>query len=330
MHKLINAVLAMCLLCWTAFQACAETASSKAAASYPVRAITVVVPFAPGGPADYAARLYADKMSKDLGQPFVIENRPGAETAIGAQLVARAAPDGYTLLFSTMGETMVLTPLTMKNLPYKPDDLEPISMAGVNTSALLVPADGPKTVQELIAYGRAHPGKLNYGAGILTTRLAGYLFNKLAGIDAVFIPYKDSVEVVQALLNGSIQYAIDGITPHYPLIQAGKERALAKLNNRPLTSLPDLKPLAEVANMPQLGEISSWTGFAAPHGTPAAIVERLHQAVAKAAEQNDLRQKLLKFGSNATSSTPEQFRSYVKSETDKWSKIIKESGIKFN
>jgi tripartite-type tricarboxylate transporter receptor subunit TctC len=331
MHKLISVVVAACLLSWTALQASAETAASKAAAIYPVRPITLVVPFAPGGPADYAARLYADAMSKDLGQPFIVENRAGADTAIAAQLVARAAPDGYTLLFSTMDVTMVLNPITMKNLPYKPlEDFEPISLAGLTTYILVVPASGPETVQELIAYGRAHPGKLNYGAGIITTRLACYLFSKLAGIDAVFIPYKGSTDVVQGILNGSIQYAVDGVAPHYPMIAAGKERALAKLNKRPLSSLPDLKPLDEVANMPQLGENSSWFGFVAPHGTPAAIVAQLQRSIAKAAEQDDVRLNLLKFGTVATSSTPEEFRSFAKSEIDRWSKVIEESGIQFN
>ena len=330
MHKLISVVVAACLLSWTALQASAETAASKAAAIYPVRPITLVVPFAPGGPADLAERLYADAMSKDLGQPFIVANRPGADTAIAAQLVARAAPDGYTLLFSTMGETMVINPITMKNLPYKPEDFEPISLAGLNTSLLVVPASGPETVQELIAYGRAHPGELNYGAGIITTRLADYLFSKLAGIDAVFIPYKGSAEVAQGILNGSIQYAIDGVSAHYSLIKAGKERALAKLNKRPLSSLPDLKPLDEVANMPQLGEISTWDGFVAPHGTPTAIVAQLQRSVAKAAEQDDVRQKLLQFGIIATSGTPEEFRSFMKSEFDKWSKVVEESGIEFN
>ena len=329
MHKLISVVVAACLLSWTALQASAETAASKAAAIYPVRPITLVVPFAPGGPADYGARLYADAMSKDLGQPFIVENRPGADSAIAAELVARAAPDGYTLLFA-MGETMVINPITMKNLPYKPEDFEPISLAGLNTDILVVPASGPETVQELIAYGRAHPGKLNYGAGIITTRLACYLFSKLAGIDAVFIPYKGSTDVVQAILNGSIQYAVDGVAPHYPMIAAGKERALAKMDKSPLNSLPDLKPLEEVANIPQLGEISSWTGFVAPHGTPAAILEQLQRSIAKAAEQDDVRQKLLEFGIVATSSTPEEFRSYTKSEFDQWSKVVEESGIEFN
>ena len=227
MHKLIGAAVAGCLLSWTGLQASAQTAASKAAASYPVRPITLVVPFPAGGPTDYTARLYADTMSKDLGQPIIVENRPGADTAIGAQLVERAAPDGYTLLFA-MDVTMVINPITMKNLPYKPlEDFEPISLAGLNTSILVVPASGPETVQELIAYGRAHPGKLNYGAGIITTRLAGYLFNKLAGIDAVFIPYKGSAEVVQGILNGSIQYAVErGVGPLS--LDQGRQRARAR------------------------------------------------------------------------------------------------------
>ena len=197
-------------------------------------------------------------MGKDLGQTIVIENRAGADSAIGAQQVARSAPDGYTLLFA-MDVTMVMNPVTRKALPYNPlQDFQAISLTSLNTSLLVVPANGPKTVQELIAHGNANPGKLNYGAGIITTRLAGYLFSKLAGIESVFVPYKGSAEVVTALLDGSIQYAVDGVQAHVGNIQAGKLRALAKLNSRPLASLPDLRPLHEVADMPKLGEISTW------------------------------------------------------------------------
>jgi tripartite-type tricarboxylate transporter receptor subunit TctC len=160
--------------------------------------------------------------------------------------------------------------------------------------------------------------------------LAGYLFSKLAGIDAVFVPYKGSSDVAQGILNGSIQYAVDGVTAHYSLVKAGKERALAKMDKSPLSSLPDLKPLEEAANMPQLGEISTWTGFVAPHGTPAAILAQLQRSIAKAAAQDDVRQKLLKFGIVATSSTPDEFKAFTKSEIDKWSKVVEESGIEFN
>ena len=330
MHKMISILTAGCMLSGTMLLASAQTAANKGANTYPRRPITLIVPFPPGGPTDFTARIYADKMSKDLGQPIIVENRPGADSAIGAQQAARAAPDGYTLLFA-MDVTMVMNPITMKNIAYKPvEDFQPVSLTGLNTSLLVVPANGPKTVQELIDNGRAHPGKMNYGAGIITTRLAGYLFSKLAGIEAVYIPYKGSVEVAEGLLNGSIQYAVDGVAAHFPLIKAGKERALAKLNHRPLDSMPGLKPLDEIANMPQLGEISTWDGIVAPRGTPAAIVAQLQRSIAAVSGDEEVRQKLLNFGIIAASDTPEEFRSYIKSEFDKWSKVIGESGIDFN
>lgn len=326
MQKLLTLVLAGCLLCWTGLQASAQADANN----YPDRPIKLVVPFPPGGPTDYTARLYADKMAQDLGQPIVIENRPGANSAIGAQQVARSTPDGYALLF-VMDVTMVMNPITTANLPYKPlEDFAPISLTSFNTSLLVVPANGPKTVQELIANARANPGKLNYGAGIITTRLAGYLFNKLARIDAVFVPYKGSAEVVQAMLNGSIQYAVDGVSAHYPLIQSSKERALAKLNKRPLPSLPDLKPLDEIANLAELGEISTWGGIVAARGTPTAIVAKVQRSIANASRQDDVRDKLLKFGIVAANSSPDEFRAYVKSESEKWSKVVRESGMKLN
>ena len=329
MHKINRAVVAGCVLSLIACDALAEGSGSNADVNYPNHPIKLIVPFLAGGPTDYAARIYADKMSKDLGQPIVVENRPGADSGIGAQLASRAAPDGYTLLFA-MDVTMVMNPITKKNIPYKVDDFEPISVAAFNTSILVTPASGPKTVQELINEGKAHPGKLNYGAGIITTRLAGYLFSKLAGIDAVYIPYKGSVEVVEGILSGSIQFAVDGVSAHYPLIKAGKEHALAKLNNRPLSSLPDLKPLDQLANLSQLGQISTWDGFVAPRATPDLIVAKLQKSVAKAAKDDDVRQKLLKFGIVAASDTPEEFRAFIKSEFNRWSAIVKGSGMQFD
>ena len=245
-------------------------------------------------------------------------------------MVARSAPDGYTLLFA-MDVTMVMNPITRANLPYNAlDDFDLISLAAFNTSLVVVPANGPKTVDELIAQGRANPGKLNYGAGIITTQLAGYLFNKLAGIRAVYIPYKGSVEVVQGLLNGSIQYSVDGVSAHFPLIESGRERALAKLNNRPLETLPDLKPLWQVANMPALGEISTWSGVVGPRGIPLDIVDKLQRAIVSAAADPRVKDKLRPVGVVPTSSTPAEFRAYVNAETAKWSAVVKENDLKFD
>ena len=210
-------------------------------------------------------------MSEDWGQPVVVENRPGADTAIGAVQVAKAAPDGYTLL-AAMDTTLVMNPATKTSLPYDPfKDFAPITLAAKNTSLLTVrAADGPKSIQELIALGKAKAGKMNYGAGIITTRLAGYLFNTSAGIDVQLIPYKGSAEVVQGLLTGAVDYIIDGTASSLPLIKGGKFRALAKLNSRPLPSLPDVQPLSVAAGMPALDDISSWIAFVAPAGTPRA------------------------------------------------------------
>jgi tripartite-type tricarboxylate transporter receptor subunit TctC len=228
-----------------------------------------------------------------------------------------------------MDTTLVMNPITTKNLPYDAlKDFAPISLVALNTSLLIVPASGPKTVQELIAKGRANPGKLNYGAGTITTRLAGYLFSRLAGMDTVFIPYKGSSEVVQGLLTGSVDFSIDGVSASLPLIKEGKFRALGKLNNRPLPALPDVKPLSVVANLPELGEISTWSGLVAPVGTPAGTIERIQRDVAAVAADPEVVGKLQTFGIAAVSSTPSDFDRYYRGELDRWSKVFKDSGIK--
>jgi tripartite-type tricarboxylate transporter receptor subunit TctC len=300
------------------------------AESFPNRAVKLVVPFPPGGPTDIMARTFAQKMSEQWGQSVIIENRPGGNATIGAQQVAKSAPDGYTLLV-TMDTVMVMNTITLKNLPYDAlTDFAPVSLTAQNTSLLIVRGDGPKTVQELIAKAKANPGKMNYGAGIITTRLAGYQFGRLAGIQTQFIPFKGSSEVVQALLTGSIDFSVDGVAASIGLIKEGKLRALAKFNNRPLPALPDLKPLSVVANLPDLGEISTWAGLVAPAGTPPGVIGRIQQAVAKAAADPALTQRLLSMGIVATSTTPKEFGDYYRSEIDRWSKVLETSGIKLN
>jgi tripartite-type tricarboxylate transporter receptor subunit TctC len=209
-------------------------------------------------------------------------------------------------------------------------DFAPISLTAQNTSLLIVRGDGPKTVQELIAKAKANPGKLNYGAGIITTRLAGYQFSRLAGIETQFIPFKGSSEVVQALMTGTIDFSVDGVASSIGLIKEGKLRALAKFNNRPLPALPDLKPLSVAANLPELGEISTWAGLVAPAGTPPAVVDRIQQAVAKAASDEALKSRLLSMGIVAVSSTPKEFGDYYRSEIARWSKVFETSGITLN
>jgi tripartite-type tricarboxylate transporter receptor subunit TctC len=281
--------------------------------AFPTRPVKLVVPFPPGGPTDLMARLYGQKLSERWGQPVVVENRAGGNSAIGAQQVAKSAPDGYSLLVA-MDVTLVMNPITNTNLPY-------------DARKDFVRADGPRSAPELIAKAKGNPGKLNYGAGIITTRLTGYLFSRIAGIDTVFIPYKGSAEVVQGLLTGSIDFSIDGVSASLPLIKESKLRALAKLNNRPLSALPDLQPLSIAANLPELGEISTWAGLVAPASTPPAIVARIQRDVTAVAADPEVGAKLQAFGIVATSSTSSAFDRYFRSELERWSTVFRDSGI---
>jgi tripartite-type tricarboxylate transporter receptor subunit TctC len=305
-------------------------AAAQDAASFPSRPIRIVVPFPAGGPTDVDIRIIAQRMSADWKQPVVIENRPGGNTAIGAQVVAKAEPDGYTLL-AAMDTTLVLNPATATApLSYDPfHDFAAITLTAKNTSLITVrTADGPKSVAELIARAKQNPGKLNYGAGIITTRLAGYQFAHEAGIKVQMIPYKGSTDVVNGLLTGSVDFAVDGVAPSLPLIRAGKLRALAKLNSRPLSVLPDLAPLSVAANLPQLQDMSSWIGLVAPAGTPPAVVDKIAREVAAIYADPAIADRLEKAGITIATSTPAEFDAFFRAEAERWTKVVKESGIK--
>ncbi len=298
--------------------------------SFPSRPIRIVVPFPAGGPTDIDARVIAQRMSEDFHQPVVIENRPGGNTAIGAQAVAKAEPDGYTLL-AAMDTTLVMNPATASTpLSYDPfRDFAAISLTAKNTSLLTVRAgDGPTSVAELIARAKALPGKMNYGAGIITTRLAGYMFARAAGIAVQLIPYKGSADVVAGLMSGSVDFIVDGVATSLPLIAAGRLRALAKLNRRPLPALPDLPPLADAAGLPALADMSSWIGLVAPAGTPRAIVDKLAREVAAIHADPAVAARLEKAGITAVTSTPEEFDAFFRAEAERWTRAYRESGIK--
>ena len=325
---MLRAMRALFLLLLTAF--CALPAAAQDAPSFPSRPIHIIVPFPAGGPTDINARIIAQRMSEDFKQPVVIENRPGGNTAIGAQAVAKAEPDGYTLL-AAMDTTLVMNPATATGpLSYDPfRDFATITLTAKNTSLLTVrAADGPKSVQELIARAKASPGKLNYGAGIITTRLAGYLFAREAGISVQLIPYKGSADVVQGLLTGSVDFAVDGVAPSLPLIRGGKLRALAKLNSRPLAVLPDLQPLGVAAGLPQLEDMSSWIGLVAPAGTPRAVVDKIAREVAMIYADPEVAARLEKAGITAATSTPAEFDAFFRAEAKRWTEVFRESGIK--
>jgi tripartite-type tricarboxylate transporter receptor subunit TctC len=306
-------------------------AAAQAGDTYPNRTVRIVVPFPAGGPTDILSRVVAQRLSEVWGQPVVIENQPGANTAIAAARVAKLPADGYTLL-AAMDVTMVLNPVTNKSLSYDPlKDFAPITLGSKNTSLLTVRAeDGPKTVKELIARAKANPGKLNYGAGIITTRLAGYLFNREAGIEVQYIPFSGSAPTVQGLLNGAVDYIVDGTATSLPLIQGGKLRALAKLNSRPLATLPAVEPLAVAAGLPALDDISTWIGFVAPAGTPRPVIDKIRGEIVKMYADPAIAEKLEKSGISAATSTPEEFEDFVRKETERWGRVFKDSGIQLN
>jgi tripartite-type tricarboxylate transporter receptor subunit TctC len=306
----------------------AETADVQ---NYPNRPVRIVVPFPAGGPTDILMRVVAQRMSEVWSQPVVIENQPGANTAIAAVRVAKMPADGYTLL-AAMDVTMVLNPITNRSLSYDPlKDFVPITLASKNTSLLSVRGeDGPRSVKELIARAKANPGKLNYGAGIITTRLAGYLFNREAGLDVQYIPFNGSAPTVQGLLTGAVDYIVDGTASSLPLIQTGKLRALAKLNSRPLPALPDVKPLAIEAGIPALDDISTWIGLVAPAGTARGIIDKIQHEVATMYADPAIADKLEKSGISAESSTPEEFDTFVRKELTRWGQVFRDSGIHLN
>lgn len=304
----------------------ARPQSETTARSYPTRAVRMIVPFPPGGPADIVARIVGQRISEDWGQPVVIENRPGGNTAIGAQLAARAAPDGYTL-FVPMDTTMVLNPLVTSSLPYDPiADFAPISLLTRNMSLIVVRAsDGPRTMRELLDKARANPGRLNMGAGTITSRLGAVLLARSAGIDVQLVPFKGSAEIGQAVLAGTVDFALDSTGTSLPLIEAGHYRALAKYSNRPLPMLPSLPSLS--SEIPGIDESSTWVAMVAPAATPDAIVDKIHREIAAIYSDAAYMAKLEKAGIlPVRSESPAELARLIRRETERWARVLKDGG----
>jgi tripartite-type tricarboxylate transporter receptor subunit TctC len=303
-----------------------SAAEADDAQQYPSRTTRMIVPFPPGGPADTIARIVGQKMSEHWGQPVIIENRAGGNTAIGAVLVAKSPPDGYTLLVA-MDVTMVMNPLVMKNLPYDPlKDFAPVSLLNKSIALVTTRSDGPRTIADLIAAAKAHPNTLSMGAGTITSRLGALAFAQAAGIDVTLVPYKGSADITQGLLTGAVDFAIDGVPNALPLIEAGKFRALAKYSNRPLPILPDVPSLSVAANLPDIGESSTWIGLVAPAHTPEAIVDKLQREVAQTLADPAMAERLRKAGLSSDSSTPQELEALILSDTARWRTVI-QSGI---
>ena len=307
------------------------SAAAQDAKDFPNRAIRIVVPFPAGGPADVTARIIAQKMSEDWNQPVIVENRAGGNTIVGAQVVAKAPPDGYMLLMA-IDSTLTMNQYLYRSLPYDPfNDFEPITSVTKTVSVLAVSADGgPASVKELIERAKAAPGKLNYGAGTITAQLMGHRFHKAAGLDIIYVPFKGTAETVNGLLTGSVQLIYGANVTVNPLIESGKVRALAKLDSRSPAATAHLPTLAQAASLPNLDDMSVWLGLVAPKGTPAPIIAKLQQKVAAILANPEVRQRAERTGSYPMTMTPEEFGRFIRVEAGRWEKVLKETGLRYD
>ena len=300
----------------------------SAAAQYPQRAIKMIVPFPPAGATDVVGRIVAQKLTERLGQSVVVENRPGAGGSIGSDLVAKSAPDGYTLLMAT-SSTHSIGPALQK-LPYDPiRDFAAIThVANVPNVLVVSPKLPVGSVRELIAYAKARPGQLNFASSGIGTivHLNAELFKMLAGVDIVHVPYKGTALSIPDLANGSVAILFDSLASVMPHVKSGNARPLAI--NAPQRSplLPDVPTLAE-AGMPAFDRYT-WFGMFAPAGTPPEVVRRLQAEVAAALKATDLRERFDAVGAEPVGSSPEQFVERIRSDTVRWAEVIKAGNVK--
>ncbi len=299
------------------------------AQTFPTKPIRIVVPFPAGGTTDVLARAVAQKLTESLGQAAVVDNRPGAGGNIGAELVAKSPPDGYTLLMGTVG-THAINPSLYPKMPYDHvKDFAPVILvAGVPNVLVINPSLPVNSVQELIAYAKANPGKLNFASSGNGTsiHLSGELFKTMAGIQMTHVPYKGSAPALQDLVGGQVQLMFDNLPSSLALIKAGKLKALAVTSLTRAAALPDVPTVAE-SGLPGF-EASSWFGLLAPAGTPPPIVVTLNADVAKWLATPEAREKLLAQGANAAGGSPADFARHIAAETAKWQKVVRESGAK--
>ena len=296
--------------------------------AYPAKPLRMVVGFPPGGGNDIVARIIASRMQEGLGQPVVVENRPGNSGVIGAELVAKAAPDGYTLYLGSTGNS--IAPSIQARLPYDPvNGLAPVSMVGAAPSVIVVNSEVPaRSIAELIAHAKSRPGKMTYassGNGT-TLHLGGELLKSMAGIDLVHVPYKGNAQALADVLGGQVDMIISALPPALPLAKTGKVRIIAATTRERIRSLPDLATVAEqgIAGY----EIFTWYGVFATGGSPEAAIERLGAEIRSAVADPKVREQLDKQGVDAASSTPAEFRAFYLREIEKWGRAVKLAGIK--
>jgi len=314
MRKIIAALLALPTL-------------AAAQASYPSKPIRIVLPFGPGGVADITTRTIAPKLTEALGQPIVVDNKPGAGGIIASEAVAKAEPDGYTLLLLTNGNAV--SQALFKSLPYDPvHDFAMISTVGYFSMVLVTSAQSKyKTLKDFVAAAKANPGKLNIGTITPggTQHLAGELFRSTAGIDAVVVPHKTTGEVVVSTMNGSVDVAVDFIAPLLSSIKSGQLTALAVTAGKRFPGLPDVPTVIE-AGVPGY-DVASWNALAAPAKTPHAVIVKIHEALVKALAAPEVQKRYAELGVEGRPSTPEELKSFYASETKRWTQVVERAKI---
>jgi tripartite-type tricarboxylate transporter receptor subunit TctC len=306
----------------------ALVAGTAAAQGYPAGPVRIIVPFPPGGGVDGAGRLIGQKLAEAMGKPFVVDNRPGANGMIGSELAAKAAKDGYTLMVN--GANFVTTPSLYSKASYDPvRDFEPVALLALAPNVLVVhPSLPAKSVKDLIALARARPGQVNFaGSGSGSTpHLAAELFNTLAKVKMVHIPYRGTGPAIVGLMSGEASVMFMPTTNAVPLVKAGRLRALAVTTRERVPAMPELPTVAESGLKGY--ESSQWYGVMAPAGTPAEVLGLLNSHIAKIMQAPDMKQRLAGDGLVAVGGTREQFAAHIKTETAKWASVIRQSGAR--
>jgi tripartite-type tricarboxylate transporter receptor subunit TctC len=301
--------------------------SSVFAQAFPTKPIRLILPFPPGGPSDILGRAMSQKLSDQLGQQVIADNRPGAGGNLGLELAAKAPPDGYTLVLSS--PLIALSPSLYSKLNYEQKDLAPISLvAQIQNVVLVHPSVPAKNLKELAQIARASPGKLNYGSGGVgtTTHLAPELFMSMTKTKLVHVPYKGSGQALIGLISGQVDVLVMAVPAAEAQVKAGKVRALAIVSDKRATPLPNV-PTAKESGFDNF-VVDIWYGILTAAGTPQAIITRLNSEINKALAAPDMKERLLAAGIQPLGNTPEQFTSFIRSETQRFARVIKEAGIK--
>jgi tripartite-type tricarboxylate transporter receptor subunit TctC len=308
--------------------ASAAIGAQQEVSSYPVRPVRLIDPYAPGGGSGLIARLVGAKLSETWGKQVVVDNRPGAAAAIGTEIAARSAPDGYTLCMGTSG-SIAISP-NMNKVPYDPvKDLIPITQTSAQVMVVVVHPSVPiHSVRDLIAHAKAQPGRIIYASSGTggSGHLAVELFQALAKVNMTHVPYKGNGPAVLAQVSGEVQLGFNNILAVLPHVQSGRLKAIAVTSAKRTATVPDVPTLAEAGVLGY--EATSWNGIFAPAKTPRPIIDRIHAEVVKILNTPDVREKLIAAGSDPVGSTPEEFLAYVKVELARWGKVIRENNIR--